>query len=217
MALAPTLGYTFTLPESVEVPMRVLFMTFASLILLTDLAVAAPGDPRMLKGILEWPANLSTELIAVVRGDDGTLYYVDASSAERVGAPITGRVSVVGIEGMKPQEISAVVIGGGDSALAALESPRIPGSTEVSASPRTESIDDMWKVQGKVRAVSLGDIVVETPQGQSVRVDASRLSPWTTQTLRPGDEIRLFGVPQADQRLVANGFIQLMPASPSSR
>ena len=197
--------------------MRALFVAIASLLLLTDLAAAAPGDPRILKGTLEWPANLSTESIAVVRGDDGAFYYVDASSTERLGAPITGRVSVVGIEGMKPQEISAVVIGGGDTALAALESPRIPGAMEVSASPRTESVDDMWKVQGKVRAVSLGDIVVDTPQGQSVRVDASRLSPWTKQTLRPGDEIRLFGVPQADQRLVANGFIQLMPASSSSR
>jgi hypothetical protein len=202
--------------------MRVLFIAIASILLLTDLAAAAPGDPRVLRGTLEWPANLSTEPIAVVRGDDGGLYYVDASSTERrLGAPITGRVSIVGIEGMKPQELSAVVIGAGDSALAALESPRLPAPSEVSASPGTESVDDMWKVQGKVRAVSLGDIVVETPQGQSVRVDASKLSPWTKQTLRPGDEIKLFGNPQADQRLVATGFIQSMPpvpsASPSSR
>jgi hypothetical protein len=196
--------------------MRVLFIAVASLLLLTDLAAAAPGDPRVLRGTLEWPANLSTEPMAVVRGDDGGLYYVDASSTERLGAPITGRVSIVGIEGMKPQEVSAVVIGGGDSALGALESPRLPGSSEVSASPQTESVDDMWKVQGKVRAVSLGDIVVETPQGQSVRIDASKLSPWTKQTLRPGDEIRLFGIPQADRRLVANGFIQLMPTAPSA-
>jgi hypothetical protein len=129
------------------------------------------------------------------------------------------RVSVVGIEGMKPQEISAVIIGGGDSALTALETPLIPG--EVSASPRTDSTDDLWRVQGKVRAVNVADIVVETPQGQAVRVDASNLSPWTRQSLKPGDEVKLFGVPQADRRLVANGFIQLMPsvpsASPSSR
>jgi hypothetical protein len=198
--------------------MRVFFIAVASLLWLADVVAAAPGDPRVLRGTLEWPANLSTEPIAVVRGDDGGLYYVDASSTERLGAPISGRVSVVGIEGMKPQEVSAVVIGGGDSALAAFESPRIPGTSEVSASPRTESVDDLWKVQGRVRAVSLGDIVVDTPQGQSVRVDASKLSPWTKQTLKPGDEIRLFGVPQADQRLVANGFIHLMPTtSPPSR
>jgi hypothetical protein len=190
-------------------------VALAPVLLLTDLAAAAPGDPRLLKGSLEWPATLAAESMAVVRGDDGAFYYVDASTAERLGAPITGRVSVVGIEGMKPQEISAVIIGGGDSALAALETPAIRG--EVAASPRTEVSDDLWRVQGKVQAVSLSDIVVETPDGQSVRVDASKLSAWTRQTLRPGDEVKLFGVPQEDRRLVANGLIQRMPAAPSSR
>jgi hypothetical protein len=194
--------------------MRSLVLTLASLVLLTEIAAAAPGDPRILKGTLEWPATLATESIAVIRGDDGTLYYVEATTAERLGAPITGRVSVVGIEGMKPQELSAVIIGSGDSALSSLETPRVPG--DVAASPRTEWSDDLWRVQGRVRAVTIADIIVETPQGQSVRVDASRLSAWTRQTLRPGDEVKLYGVPQADQRLVANGFIQLMPSVPSA-
>jgi hypothetical protein len=194
--------------------MRSLFLTLASLVLLTEVAAAAPGDPRLVRGTLEWPATLATEPIAVIRGEDGTLYYVDASTAERLGAPITGRVSVVGIEGMKPQELSAVIIGGGDSALTSLETPTIPG--DVAASPRTDSSDDLWRVQGKVRAVTIADIIVETPQGQSVRVDASKLSPWTRQTLRPGDEVKLYGVPQADRRLVANGFIQMMPSVPSA-
>jgi hypothetical protein len=194
--------------------MRSLVLTLASLLLLTEIAAAAPGDPRLLKGTLEWPATLAMESIAVIRGDDGVLYYVDASTAERLGAPITGRVSVVGIEGMKAQELSAVIIGGGDSALTSLETPSIPG--DVAASPRTDSSDDLWRVQGKVRAVTIADIIVETPQGQSVRVDASKLSPWTRQTLRPGDEVKLYGVPQADRRLVANGFIQLMPSVPSA-
>jgi hypothetical protein len=194
--------------------MRSLVLTLASLVVLTEIAAAAPGDPRLLKGTLEWPATLATEPIAVIRGDDGTLYYVEASTAERVGAPITGRVSVVGIEGMKPQEVSAVIIGSGDSALSSLETPSISG--DAAASPRTDSSDDLWRVQGRVRAVTIADIIVETPQGQSVRVDASKLSPWTRQTLRPGDEVKLYGVPQADQRLVANGFIQLMPSVPSA-
>ena len=194
--------------------MRSLVLTLASLVLLTETAAAAPGDPRLLKGTLEWPATLAMESIAVIRGDDGVLYYVDASTAERLGAPITGRVSVVGIEGMKAQELSAVIIGGGDSALTSLETPSIPG--DVAASPRTDSSDDLWRVQGKVRAVTIADIIVETPQGQSVRVDASKLSPWTRQTVRPGDEVKLYGVPQADRRLVANGFIQLMPSVPSA-
>jgi len=86
----------------------------------------------------------------------------------------------------------------------------------VAASPTTDSSDDLWRVSGKVRAVTISDIIVETNQGQTVRIDASKLSPWTRQTLRPGDEVKLYGVPQADRRLVANGFIQLMPSAPSA-
>ena len=193
--------------------MRPVLLTLASLLLLTGVAAGAPGDPRLLKGTLEWPATLATEPIAVVRGDDGVLYYVEASSAERLGAPITGRVSVVAIEGMKPQELSAVIIGSGDSAVTSVQTPSVPG--EIAASPRTDSTDDLWRVQGKVRAVTVSDIIVETSYGEAVRVNASKLSAWTRQTLRPGDEVKLYGVPQADRQLVANGFIQLMPAVPS--
>ena len=194
--------------------MRSLFLTLVSIVALTEIAAAAPGDPRLLKGTLEWPATLASEPIAVVRGDDGALYYVEASSAERLAAPITGRVSVVGIEGMKPQELSAVIIGSGDSAITSIETPSVRG--DVAASPTTDSSDDLWRVAGKVRAVTISDIIVETNQGQAVRVDASKLSPWTRQTLRPGDEVKLYGVPQADRRLVANGFIQMMPSVPSA-
>lgn len=195
--------------------MRSLYLTLASLLLLTEVAAAAPGDPRLLKGTLEWPATLSTEAIAVVRGEDGILYYVEASGAERLGAPITGRVSVVAIEGMKPQELSAVIIGSGDSAITSVQTPSAPG--DIAASPKTDSSDDLWRVHGRVRGVTIADIIVETSDGQAVRVDASKLSPWTRQTLRPGDEVKLYGVPQADRRLVANGFIQLMPPVPASR
>jgi hypothetical protein len=191
--------------------MKALFVTLASIAFLTEIAAAAPGDPRIVKGTLEWPATLASEPIAVVRGDDGALYYVEATSAERVAAPITGRISVVGIEGMKPQELSAVIIGSGDSAIKSVQTPG-----DVAASPTTDSSDDLWRVAGKVRAVTISDIIVETNQGQTVRVDASKLSAWTRQTLRPGDEVKLYGTPQADRRLVANGFIQVMPSDPSA-
>src|SRR5581483_4875937 len=120
--LAPTLTlrYTFTLPIGGGGAMRSLFLLLVAVVLFSDTALAAPGEPRTVKGTLEWPATLSAEPVAVIRGDDGAVYYVDASTAERRGSPITGRVSVIGVEGMKPQEVSAVVIGAGDSALGAL-------------------------------------------------------------------------------------------------
>lgn len=184
--------------------MTALLTVVAVLVLFAGSAAAAPGDPRVVKGTLEWPATLTTEPIAVVRADDGGLVYVDTSTADRLGAPITGRVSIVGVEGTKPQELSAVIVGAGDSAV------------QARASGPAEAVDDLWRVQGKVRGVTVSDIIVETPQGQIVRVDASRLSPWTRQTVRPGDEVKLYGEPQADQRLVANGFIHLMPLEPAA-
>jgi len=90
----------------------------AAVLLLAGPAMAAPGDPRSLRGNLEWPASLSAEPFVVVRGDDGRLYYADVSSAQRMNAgAISGRISIVGVEGTQPHEVAAVVIGAGDSAL----------------------------------------------------------------------------------------------------
>jgi hypothetical protein len=196
--------------------MRSLFLLIAALVVFSDTALAAPGELRTVTGTLQWPSTLSDQPIAVVRGDDGTLYYVEVSAAERRGTVISGRVSVIGTEGTRAQDVTAVVIGAGDSALAPVQPPQGSTPADVAASPRTETVDDLWRVQGKVRAVSVTDIVVETAQGQAVRVDASRLSSWTRQELRAGDEVKLYGVPQPDNQLVANGFIQLMPAGPAA-
>ena len=46
-------------------------------------AVAAPGDPRVLQGTLEWPATVANEPFVVLRGEDGRLYYADISAAQR--------------------------------------------------------------------------------------------------------------------------------------
>ena len=81
-------------------------LTAAALLLLAGPAMAAPGDPRAVRGNLEWPAVLSAEPFIVVRGDDGRLYYADVARARRMtpGA-IAGAISLVGIEGNQPHEI----------------------------------------------------------------------------------------------------------------
>ena len=75
-------------------------LTAAALLLLAGPAMAAPGDPRAVRGNLEWPAVLSTEPFIVVRGDDGRLYYADVARARRMtpatiagGQRIGGRTS----------------------------------------------------------------------------------------------------------------------------
>jgi len=223
-----------------------LAVTAAAGLLLAGPAVAAPGDPRALRGSLEWPASLSAEPFIVVRGDDGRLYYADVSSAQRMNAgSISGRISVVGVEGNQPHEIAAVVIGAGDSALTFV-TPTVPTPAEAAAAPsslprqamtptpsaavpyappppaRPTSVvpgpaasEDLWQIQGKVTAITPREFIVQTRPGEILRVDVSKLSPWTRDAVRVGDQVKLFGVPQNDRRLVANGFIQEAPNSPA--
>jgi hypothetical protein len=219
----------------------------AIVLLLAAPAVAAPGDPRSLRGTLEWPASLSAEPFVVVRGDDGRLYYADVSRAQRIGA-ITGQISVVGVEGTQPHEIAAVAVGAGDSALSLL-TPSLPSPSEAAAPsslPRQTLVpppppaavpstayaappasaapsvpgpaagEDLWMLQGTLVTVTEREFVVATAAGENVRVDVSKLSPWTRQAVRSGDRVKLFGVPQRDRRLVANGFIQDAPSAPSA-
>src|SRR5262245_539074 len=83
-------------------------------------ASAGPGDPRLVNGVLEWPGAVTNEPFVIVRGDDGVLYYV-GTAARREGAITAGaRVSMLGIEGRTAYEITAVGIGSGSSAEAAL-------------------------------------------------------------------------------------------------
>ena len=83
-------------------------------------ALAAPGDPRLIQGALEWPPALSGgEPFIVVRGDDGRVYYADVMAAQRYvqGAlSAGGHVALLGLESTKPHEIIAVALGSGDAA-----------------------------------------------------------------------------------------------------
>src|ERR671935_2316442 len=102
----------------------------AVLVLVAGPAIAAPGDPRTVRGNLEWPAVLSAEPFIVLRGDDGRLYYADVARARRVTpGTITGAISLVGIEGNQAHEIGAVVVGAGDSALSFATPPPAPAAT----------------------------------------------------------------------------------------
>jgi hypothetical protein len=219
-----------------------LALAATAVLLLAGPVMAAPGDPRALRGNLEWPVSLSAEPFVVVRGDDGRVYYADVSSAQRMSAgSIAGRVSLVGVEGNQPHEIAAVVVGGGDSALTFV-TPTVPTPAEAASAPSSlprqaatpppsaavpytpapaarptplvpgaATSEDLWQIQGKVTAVTPQEFVVETRAGETVRVDVSRLSSWTRDAVRAGDQVKLFGVPQKDRRLVANGFIQDVP------
>jgi hypothetical protein len=218
----------------------------ATILLLAGPAMAAPGDPRALRGRLEWPATLSAEPFIVVRGDDGRVYYANVSTAQRMSAgAIAGPISLVGVEGNQPHEIAAVAVGAGDSALTVAPAapapppaaappsslPRqavspMPSAAAPSAPPAAPQAaseaqpgktEDLWRIQGRVMSVSSREFVIETRPGETVHVDVSKLSSKTRDAVQAGDHVQLFGVPQKDQRLVANGFIQELPPGAGSR
>ena len=198
-------------------------------------ALAAPGDPRTLRGTLEWPASLTTEPFIVVRGDDGGHYYADVSAARRGGGLTAGtRMSLVGVEGARPFEIAAVAIGAGDAAIASGTGPAAgdtasasppsaprpqptqPAASVGAAPSSSDTSADFWKVEGKVVSVSPREMVLETRRGERTAVNVENLSPWTRNLVGPGDEVKLFGEDRGQRRLVANGFIYLMPSPAAS-
>jgi hypothetical protein len=82
-------------------------------------ALAAPGDPRLIEGTLEWPPTLAGgELFVVLHGDDGRVYSADVMAAQRElpGVLNAGsRLTLLGLEGVKSHEIVAVALGSGNA------------------------------------------------------------------------------------------------------
>ncbi len=189
-------------------------------------AVAAPGDPRVLQGTLEWPATVANEPFVVMRGEDSRLYYADISVAQRrTPDPLTAgtRMTVLGVEGARPHEIAAIALGAGDAAALGLtptgptaSAPAAPSASIPSAAIAGPPAEPMWRVDGTVQSVAGGRVTLRKSDARTVSVDVSQLSDQTLAALRPGDRVSLFGVPRKDQRLVANGYIQSEAAAPSA-
>ena len=188
-------------------------------------AAAAPGDPRVLQGTLEWPATVTSEPFVVMRGDDGKLYYADISVAQRrTPDPLRAgsRMAVLGVEGSRPYEIAAIALGVDATSLGVAPSnspstpsasiPSIPSTAPTPGSPP----EPMWRMDGTVQSVAGTTVTLRTTAGRTATVDVSLLDEKTRQALRSGDRVSLFGVPRKDRRLVANGFIQSDAGSPAA-
>lgn len=196
--------------------MRPLLVLLAVTVLGTP-AFGAPGDPRIVQGMVEWPQALGTEAFIVVRGDDGQTYAVDVQNAQRRGSGPVGagnRISVVGVEASRPYEVSALAIGVGDAATAAFPMPPMPPpapptvAAPATTTPPAPAPQPLWRLQGRIESLPGTSAVVRGQDGGSYTVDLSHLSELTRRSLRTGETITLFGVPRDDQRLVANGYIQ---------
>src|SRR5215471_14220119 len=108
-------------------------------VILAGPALAAPGDPRLIQGALEWPPALtSAEPFIVVRGDDGRVYYADVMAARRFvqGAlSAGGHVALLGLESTKPHEIIAVALGSGDAAALSFALAQATPTTSLTSHP----------------------------------------------------------------------------------
>lgn len=181
--------------------------------------LAAPGEPRVVQGTLEWPAAVSNQPFVVIRGDDGRVFYADISSAQRrtPGQLTAGsRVALLGIEGSRPYEIAGIAIGAGDAAALGL----VPGGSAEPAASVGAAVappaEDMWRVDGVVETVSGSTVGLRGSDGRNRTVDLSQLSEATWRGLRAGERITVFGAPRDDRRLIANGFIQAEAPVPAA-
>src|SRR5262249_27714921 len=187
-------------------------------------AAAAPGEPRVLQGTLEWPATVGNEPFVVLRGEDGRLYYADISGAQRrTPDPMRSgsRIAAVGVEGAGAHEVAAIAVGAGDAGSLGVMPPGSmaslpPGSMPSTAVAPGPPADSLWRLDGTVQSVSGTTVTVRKADGGTHAVDASSLNERTLRALRPGDRVSFFGVPRTDRRLVANGYIQSEAPSPSA-
>jgi len=200
-------------------------IVMALIVLSAGTALAAPGDPRIVQGTQEWPATVTTESFVVIRADEGQTYYADLATAQRrTAGPLTAgsRVSLLGIEGSRPYELTAMVIGTGDTASLGLgpsftpTPPAPPAPVAVAPPAPAVPAEPMWRVDGTVQSVAGTSITLRTPDGRTSTVDVSQLSDSTVNALRPGERVSLFGVPRQDRRLIANGYIQSELAPPAA-
>src|SRR5438128_552296 len=119
-------------------------------VVLAGRALAAPGDPRLIQGTLEWPPTLAGgELFVVLHGADGRMYSADVMAAQRQvqGVLSAGsRMTLLGLEGIKSHEILAVALASGDATALSLAlaqatrttpptSPPAPATTPAGTAP----------------------------------------------------------------------------------
>jgi hypothetical protein len=191
-------------------------------VILAGPALAAPGDPRLIQGTLEWPPALSGgEPFIVVRGDDGRVYYGDVMAARRYvqGAlSVGGHIALLGLESTKPHEIIAVALGSGDAAAlsfafaqatptTSLTSPP-PPSTAAFAGPAPApagqpaplkdghpAAERSVTLRGSVYGLGGADLFLKSDDGRVVVVDISKLDPSTSRRPRLGSNVTVVAVP----------------------
>src|SRR5881296_3658176 len=136
--------------------MRIALAVLAFVAFLPAPVLAAPNDFRVVSGTLLHPAKLgSGAAAAVLKSDEGTVYYADLRAVS--GIPTLERgaaVTLVGFEGSRPDQLAAQVIYPPDVT---------PASADAPPSLRSQRID------GRIESLA-GDTVmlVQATDGHEV-------------------------------------------------
>jgi hypothetical protein len=169
-----------------------LLVFIAAQVFLWAPAVAAPDDFRLVSGTLLHPATLGSDVtVAVLKSEEGTIYYVDLRAVSDIPTLERGAtVTLVGFEGSHPTQLAAQVI-------------YPPDFTPADApSVRSE------RIHGRVESLA-GDtvVLVRATDGNEVTILLRGVSTTTRELLQLGDEVTVFGRP-GDTDFVVTGIIQ---------
>jgi hypothetical protein len=193
---------------------------------LAQFTEAAPGDPRVVRGLIEWAAGPAAPFV-VLRGDDGRHYYVDVSRLQGPRAAFNrgDRAVVTGVEGYSAHEIGAVTVQAGAAPAVALTPPGTAAADVPPASPapaeqgpaadpsasiRTEP--PPVRLEGRVESISGNTVVLRTSEGQNVTVNMASVGSNMASMVRPGDDLTVFGRPDRNRAFVASGYVLREPA-----
>jgi len=189
-----------------------LVLRVAAVVILTALAAeAAPGDARVISGVMEWPQRLADERFLVIRTAAGTLYVDVAGAERRLARPLVAgdRVSLNAVEGQQPHEWRATVLVATDvqaPAAAAAPAPAPAEAPAPAASPVTSAPSaPVLRLDGRVEAVGGSEFVLRSADGRAFAVDISRIGPSTL--LREGTPVTVFGTHEGGERFIASGLV----------
>lgn len=173
--------------------MRTQIAVFAFMMgVLPACVLAAPNDFRVVSGTLLHPAALvSGTAVAVVKGDDGAVYYADLRAVS--GVPTLergGAVTVVGFEGARPDQVVAQV-------MYAPDPPAPPGP----------AVERSRRIDGRIESLTGPTVVVRAADGSKVVFLLRGIRTRTRGLLQKGDAVTVFGRPD-EAEFVVTGIFQ---------
>ena len=156
-------------------------------------ALTAPNDFRVVSGTLLHPATLGSGAgVAVVRSEDGSVYYADLRAVTALPTLERGAaVIVVGFEGARPDQLAAQVLYPPESGPASAEAPTV----------RSRRID------GRIESLTGPTVIVRATDGSKVMFVLRGVRTRTRGLLQSGDLVTVFGQP-AESEFVVTGIIQ---------